>query len=914
MRKGTLFLIFILGCNLLFAQHTKNISADFENASLTKVFNELESQSDFKFYYLEDWLVDATVTKQFQNEDLESVLGEVLSGTLLNYYIFEDRVIITKNNRIYDTVFSAKTSDTLDITSNDEATESLPIFVNENATSIKTFRIGKENARLTKKQYLLKGKVFDSKNGEALSNVLVLVENENKGTQTDVDGNFSISLSPGAHILTARTLGNNVLKKRVLMYSDGVLDFSVSQNLEMLDEVIVDSKSDRNIKEAFTGVSVLDVQRVKLMPLILGERDLLKAATTLPGISKAGEGALGFNVRGGRVDQNLILLDNGIIYNPNHFFGVFSAINPFTTGSVEIYKGNIPAKFGGRLSSVFDIKTKAGNTQELAGEGSIGPVTGNLSLEIPIIDEKSSLIIGGRATYSDWILKNLNEEALNNSEASFYDLIANYNHDFNDDNDLSITAYYSKDRFSITSDSLYSYGNRMISGTFKHKFNNDLEGSINLANSFYDFEIEYDSQFENDFLSSYKINDTKLQFNLDHKIHKKHNLNYGLFTKLYNISPGKIEPIGNDSSISERSLDEEKGVELAVYLADEYEISDKLLLNAGLRFSSFSSLGSAEVDVYRAGEQRNAGNVINTLNYDNNEIVQTYNGLEFRIGARYSIADDLSVKAGFNTSNQYIHTLSNNTLVSPTDVYKLSNSFIKPQRSRQYSLGLFKNIQDNKFEVSLEGYYKDIDDIIDFATGSTLFMNENIERDIIQGKGKSYGVEFLIRKNRGDLNGWLSYTYSRSMIQLDSEFVSQRVNQGDFFPSNYDKPHDFSAVLNYKITKRFSFSTNFVYQTGRPVTFPIGKYDFNNSQFVAYSDRNQYRIPDYYRLDLSFNAEGNHKIEKLAHSFWSFSIYNVLGRNNPYSVFFVTDAGEVKAYQSSIFAIPVPTITYNFKF
>jgi hypothetical protein len=328
----------------------------------------------------------------------------------------------------------------------------------------------------------------------------------------------------------------------------------------------------------------------------------------------------------------------------------------------------------------------------------------------------------------------------------------------------------------------------------------------------------------------------------------------------------------------------------------------------------FAALGEGMERIYQPGAPRRESSVIDSVYYDKNEVIESYGGPEFRLAARYFLQEDLSVKASYNSTFQYIHTLSNNTTASPTDTYKLSDGIIKPQNADQYSLGFYKNLDNNTYELSLEGYYKTSDNILDYKVGAQLFLNDNIETEILQGQGKSYGIEFLAKKTKGDLNGWLAYSYSRSFVKLDGEFNEETVNNGDYFPSNFDKPHDFSMVANYKFTRRFSLSANFVYQTGRPITYPVGKYNYNGAEYVMYSDRNEFRIPDYYRLDLSFNVEGNHKLEKLAHSFWNISIYNVLGRNNPYSVFFVTEDGEIKAYKSSIFSIPIPTITYNFKF
>ena len=366
------------------------------------------------------------------------------------------------------------------------------------------------------------------------------------------------------------------------------------------------------------------------------------------------------------------------------------------------------------------------------------------------------------------------------------------------------------------------------------------------------------------------------------------------------------------SIIDPIKIHKEQALESAIFISDNYKVNKALSLSLGIRYSFYASLGKASQRIYEAGQPRNEGTLINTKDYKKNEVIKTYGGPEIRTSARYFLTEDLSIKAGFSSTYQFIHTLSNNTTQSPLDTWKLSDSNIKPQQANQFNFGLYKNLDD--FELSIETYYKTAKNILDYKVGADLLLNELIETEVFQGVGKSYGVEFLAKKNKGALNGWLAYSYSRSLIKLDSEFSEERVNNGEYFPSNYDKPHDFSLVGNYKMTKRFSFSFNFAYQTGRPVTYPVGTYTYLGNEFALYSNRNEFRIPDYYRLDLGLNIEGNHKIKKLAHSFWNISIYNVLGRNNPYSVFFVTENGQIKAYKSSIFSIPIPTITYNIKF
>ena len=479
---------------------------------------------------------------------------------------------------------------------------------------------------------------------------------------------------------------------------------------------------------------------------------------------------------------------------------------------------------------------------------------------------------------------------------------------------MEATGYYSKDRFSITSDSLYSYSNRLLTLRYNRSFNSRNKGSLILTNSDYRFNVDYESNFDNNFTSGYGINGTELKLNLDYKLNEKHQFNYGVASKLYLIEPGSLEPLGSESTVEYMDIPQEKGLESAVYVSDDFKVDEKFSITAGLRYSWFAALGKGTENIYEEGKPKNEATLLETISYGRNEIMQSYGGLSARLSARYLLLPDLSLKASYNNNFQYIHTLTNNTTISPTDMYKLSSRNIKPQRGQQVSLGLYKNFLENTYEVSLESYYKKSRNSLDFKVGAQLFLNQQIESEVLQGDGKSYGIELLLKKTKGDLNGWIGYSYNRSLLRLDSEFPEERVNDGEYFPSNFDKPHDFSFVGNYKFTKRYSMSANFIYQTGRPVTFPVGKYEFNGAEYVVYSDRNEFRIPDYFRLDLSLNIEGNHKIAKLAHSFWNISVYNVLGRNNPYSVFFVTENGEVQALQSSIFSVPVPTISYNIKF
>ncbi len=902
------------------ANGQQKITLTFDNLSKTDIIKKIEEQSTYRFFYIENWFKETTLHSGiYKDVKLEELLNDIFDNSLINYFIYSNtKVILTQNSVIHNNFSNLVWQEEENFNIVEKVKETTPIFYNEvvkdKSSKIGVVRIGKESENATEKSYILKGFAKNETTGEPIPNLVVLVDDKNLSAVTNNEGFYSIKLPVGANTIEASSLGFTSLKKVFVIYNNGNYNFLMTESSVLLDELIIESNRDKNINDPVTGVSTINMQNIKNIPLILGERDILRVAISLPGIKKAGEGAAGFNVRGGKEDQNLILLDNAVLYNPSHFFGIFSGINPFTSGDLDVYKGSIPPEFGGRLSSVFDIKTKEADFNDFNGQAAIGPITSNLSFQIPVIQNKASLIVGGRGTYSNWILRQLDDENLRNSTASFYDTNLKYTHKFNDENTLEVAGYYSYDSFNVTRDSVQTYSNRFQSLKYNHKFNEKNSGDLIFANSEYKFNLKFDENAVNDFELAYRIVETELKLKMKYDLNKQHKIEYGISNKLFNVSPGNITPKGNQSIVNEFNSPEERGLESALFLSDNFKVDKKLQLNLGIRVSMFTALGPSSQNIYDPNFPRSENSITAVREFDNNEVITTYGGPEIRTSLRYSLTPTLSFKTGFNSTYQYIHTLSNNTTASPVDTWRLSNINIKPQQANQVSAGFFKNINGNEYELSLESYYKTSKNILDYKVGASLLLNDNIEADVLQGNGKAYGVEFLLKKNKGKLNGWVGYSYSRSFIQLDSEFSEERVNAGNFFPANFDKPHDLNIIANYRITKRYSFSANFSYQTGRPVTYPIGSFVINGEERVLYSDRNKFRIPDYYRLDVGFNVEGNHKLKKPGHSFWNISVYNVLGRNNPYSVFFVTEAGEIKAYKSSIFAFPVPTITYNIRF
>ena len=928
MKHICLFLAFIslAGISLKGQEPEERISITYGPLTVPEILRQFTRDHAYQVYFLDGWFTGERQSGNYQNVPVETFLSDVLKSTPVSYYRYgRDTFVLTRNNQIYDQLpvgFFGQNRDAPEPVAaarEDRAVPPpIPVFISQDdlqgPRQIETVRIGTQDLSNPRSAYLLSGYVRERETNQPVADLVILEKSLGLGTATDIRGFYQLQLPPGLHLLETRSIGKESIRRQVVLYNDGQLDWLVEEGVEQLSEVVVEARQDRNVEAVIPGTQVINAEESKDIPLVLGERNILDVAASLPGISKAGEGALGLNVRGGRADQNMFLLNRALVYNPTHFFGIFQALNPFVTQELEIYKGVIPVEYGGRLSAVFDIRTKDGSTDEFKGEASIGPVTANLALEIPIAKDRSSLVLGGRVAYSDWVLRILDDEDLSNSTASFYDLIATYTDRLNENNRIKATAYYSKDRFSITADSTFRYSNRAASVVWDHRFNENNNGQFSLSNSRYAFDIGYEASANTDFDLGYSVEETELQGFNRLRLNERHRLTYGLMGKLYRVRPGTLEPSGSDSEVASLEIPREQGIEGGIYIADDWDINERLSLSAGLRYSAFASIGPSDQRVYAGGEPRNEGTLIDTLSYGSWETIETYGGPEVRFSARYLLGPDFSLKAGYSNMYQYIHLLTNTTTVTPIDTWKLSDLNIRPQTSRQVTLGLFKDLNEGMFEISLEGYYKWSRDVLDFKTGAQVLLNDAIEAEVIQGDGRSYGVEFLLKKNEGRLNGWLGYTYSRSLIRFESEFPEEQVNGGEFFPSNYDQPHNLSLIANYKFTQRYSASLNFAYQTGRPVTYPIGQFNYNNADYVFYSDRNAYRIPDYIRLDLGVNIEGNHRKNKPGHSFWTISVYNVLGRNNPYSLFFVTEDGEVKALQSSIFAIPIPSITYNFKF
>jgi len=915
VRISFLTIVILLLCfSSSWGQQKTRVTGQFSETPFPDFVTNIENQTKMKFRYEPSWVDTLKVSGNFVNEDIDKVLQRVLNGTDLFFAVHDNTVFITRQRQILtqlpDDFFHEQiTSDSKPVDFDYSAYEKRE--KEKKQAEERLYNIGPKSNNLQGKATLA-GTVRDGKTGEPVVGTSVFVEDPMIGAITDQFGYYSITLPKGRHVLKIKSMGMKNTQRQIMLYSDGRLDVEIEEDVTPLKEVLVVSDRDARVSSLQMGMEKLDIKTMKKMPLALGETDILKVMLTLPGVQTVGEGTVGLNVRGGATNQNLILYNNAVVYNPSHLFGFFSTFNPDVLKNVELYKSAITADYGGRLSSVLDVHAREGNLKKISGSGGISPITGRFTIEGPIQKDRTSFLLGVRSTYSDWLLKQLDDPELKNSEASFYDLNASINHKVDDDNSIYLSAYMSQDKFKLNSDTVYKYSDRNASLTWKHNFNTRLYGTLIGSVSEYDYNLSRDSNPIEAFTLDFSIRQWNAKADFNYSLNSKHTLGAGAATTHYQVSPGNYKPLGNESEVVHDQVQTEQGQESAIYIADNFDVTPDLSIYAGLRYSFYHSAGPRDVYTYGESDSPDANAIVDTIQYNSGPIAK-YSGLEPRISVRYSLSNTASLKFSYNRTRQYIQMLSNATAITPTDIWKLSDTYLKPQVGDQLSLGFYKNLRGQTIETSVEGYYKVMKNTLDFKGGADLILNHHIETDVLPTDGKAYGLEVFIKKNSGKVNGWISYTYSRSLLKT-AKVSAEAVNDGRYYPSNYDKPHSVNFIGNYKFSQRFNISLNVTYSTGRPITVPIAKYELGGTQRVYYSDRNEFRIPDYFRTDFSINLEGNHKVKKLAHSSWTFAVYNLTGRENAYSVYFVTEGEEIKGYKLSIFARPIPTITYNFKF
>lgn len=899
------------------------ISVDASGLKVEQFVKKIESITPFRFYFDARLFDSIVIDASIKDVTIDKALQQAFKNAPDVYYSIDpqNNIFLSRGVKIQTElpyVFFGSEKNT-----NRNASSNAPSIVDANAASKqrqaptfienKLYEIGSKTNNITTGQAVISGVIKNQKTGEPVINASIFNEQQTIGVKTDQFGYFSIALPKGRNTLNVQAIGLEDARLQVMLYDDGKLDLELMERVVSLKEVVVSSQKVVNINRVQQGVEKLSIQAIKQVPTVFGETDILRVVLTLPGVKTVGEASTGFNVRGGSADQNLILFNDATIYNPSHFFGLFSAFNPEVVKDIELFKSSIPAKFGGRLASVLNITSREGNKKEFSGTAGLGLLTSRINLEGPIKKDQTSFVFGARSTYANWLLKLLPSE-YENSKASFYDVNLGVSHQLNAKNNLYFTGYISNDRFQLNSDTAYGYSNKNISVKWKHTFSNKLNAVLTAGADRYNYLIKSDNNPVNAYSMDFDINQLNLKSDFNYVLNSKHTFDFGFNAIRYVLNPGSFKPVGPESLVEADVLPAEHALESALYISDRYSISKNLSLEGGLRFSMFNYLGPQTVNMYAQGLPKEDDNLLEKREYGKGKFIKTYQGPEYRLAARYSVTNSFSIKASYNTQKQYIHMLSNTTAIAPTDVWKLSDVNIKPQQGQQVSLGLYKNFRSNTIETSLEVYYKKINNYLDYKPGASLVMNHTIETDVVNTNGKAYGAEVMVKKQSGKLNGWVSYTYSRILLKMDDPTIAEPVNGGKFYPANYDKPHDATLIGNFKVNHRFSVSLNTTYSTGRPITLPIARYYYGGAQRVLYSDRNQHRIPDYFRTDLSMNIEGNHKVNQKTHNSWTIGLYNVTGRRNAYSVYFVTENGRINGYKLSIFGSIIPFINYNIKF
>lgn len=771
----------------------------------------------------------------------------------------------------------------------------------------------------SQQKYTLSGTISELSSNESLIGVTVAIPELKTGVVSNEYGFFSITLPEGVYEIQISAIGFREIVQTISLTENLKINFQLAEAAEELEEVIlVEDIEKLNIRKPQMSVNTLSAGTIKKIPVVLGEADVIKSILLLPGVTSAGEGASGFNVRGGAADQNLILLDEAIIFNSSHLFGFFSVFNPDAIKDIKLFKGGIPAKYGGRLSSVLDIYQKDGNSKALNISGGIGAVSSRLLVEGPLEKDKSAFLIGGRASYAHLFLPLFD----NDNKAYFYDLNTKLNYKINDNNNIYLSGYFGRDVFSISERFVNVYGNSVFNLRWNHLFSDRLFSNLSLIYSDYFYGLELDFV---GFKWNSGIRNFNLKYDFKQYISNTFQLNYGLNDIYYNFNPGEIEPNREDSGIIAEQLTQKYANEFAAYIDAEHQVSEQLTLQYGLRWSNFMRLGQDELNMYQDNNPvifnqefqiYEKADPIGIERYKRTERLATFNTLEPRLAVALALNNQSSIKASYNHMAQYLSLLSNTSSPTPLDVWTPSGPYVKPQILDQYALGYFRNFKDNEYSLATEVFYKDIDNRIDYIDGADLIANNAIEQVILNGEARAYGWELSLNKNEGSLQGWISYTLSKSEQRTPGRTADEPgINMGNWYTTGYDKTHDIAINASYELNSKWSFNSNFIFQTGQPTNYPIGQYQFKGLVIPVYGGRNEQRLPAYHRLDIAATLTPRKNKNRNLQGEWVFSIYNIYNRRNAASINFEQnqDTGRNEAIRTAIFGL-VPSVTYNFKF
>lgn len=768
-------------------------------------------------------------------------------------------------------------------------------------------------------KFTINGTITDQSSNETLIGVNIIFPELQTGTTTNEYGFYSITIPQGTYQIQVSYLGFTTITETILLTENKTINYKLTESSEALDEIIIKEDVEKlNIKKPQMSVNSLTISTIKQIPVVLGEVDVIKSLTLLPGVTNAGEGSSGFNVRGGAVDQNLILLDEATIFNSSHLFGFFSVFNPDAIKDLKLYKGGIPAKYGGRVSSVLDIYQKEGNSNEFHMNGGIGIVSSRLLAEGPIKKEKGSFLFGGRSSYAHLFLPLFDIDNI----AYFYDLNTKLSYKINQNNNIYLSGYFGRDVFSISDSFENTYGNTVVNFRWNHLFSDKLFSNASLIYSDYYYglklnfvEFNWDSGIQN----------FNFKYDFKHYINTGFKLEYGLNSIYYKFNPGDIQPSTPTSGLNPFKLIDKFALENAIYIDAEHQLSKKLAISYGVRFSSFLRLGQDELNIYQNDNPvvfneelqiYEKAEPIGVETFKHSDVIKSFSNIEPRFSLAYQLNDESSIKASYNRMSQYLHLLSNTSSPTPLDVWTPSGKYVKPQLLDQFAIGYFKTFNDNFYSLEVESFYKTIKNRIDYIDGANLIANNAIEQVILNGKARAYGLEILFKKNEGDFKGWIAYTLSKSEQQTQGRTpIETGINNGNWYRTPYDKTHDISITASYQLNKKWTFNSNFLFQTGQPTTYPNGQYEYNGITIPNYEARNSSRLPTYHRLDISANYNPNPNTTKRWKGEWVFGIYNLYNRRNAASISFRENrnTGNNEALRLAIFGI-IPSVSYNFKF
>ena len=758
----------------------------------------------------------------------------------------------------------------------------------------------------TDERVTVSGYIKDARTGEELIGVPVYVKELKTGSTSNVYGFYSVSLPPGTYHFRFSYLGYAQMDTLLQIDKNITLNLDMHPaQVELREVVIAAEKENQHVTGIKMSSEKLNMETVKTIPAFMGEVDVLKSIQLLPGVQSGGEGTTGFHVRGGSPDQNLIQLDEAPVYNASHLLGFFSVFNADAIKDVEIYKGGIPAEYGGRLSSLVDIRMKEGNNKRFSAEGGLGTISSRLTLEGPIVKDRSSFFISGRRTYADLYLRLANDKALRDNRVYFYDLNAKLNYKLSDKDKLFVSGYFGQDVFKFRKDFKISWGNKTATTRWNHVISHKLFSNVTLLYSDYDYTVTSFSSSDS-YKGKLEIKDFSLKADLTYYLNTANTIRFGINSTYHSINPGSVEKTSDESVVNDISTNKKHAFENALYVSNDMEVTSKLSVQYGIRYSFMQNIGGT---VFRYDGQME--NVVDTVHYHSTRIHHVQGGFEPRLSARYTLNENSSVKVSYNRTLQYLHLVSNTTGGTPLDIYIPSDEYIKPQVADQVAAGYFRNFRNNMFEASVEAYYKKLQNQIDFKDNADLLLNNNIEREILTGSGKAYGVELMVKKQKGKLSGWLSYTWSHSERTINS------INNGNPYPVRQDRPHSVNIVTTYQLGKRWEVGGTWVFASGNAITMPSGGFLYNDIVVPVYTERNGYRMPASHRLDLSVTLKGKEKPGRKWHSSWNLSLYNVYARQNPYSIQLRQNADNPKvteAVQTSIVGTIIPSLTYNFKF